>query len=106
MHITSRSVQCGLIAAASLAWCAQGATAGSVPSAALASMANAAETMGPIQVVERLYRPYRSYNYGDNTVRRYGYGYGYRPRVYGWSSEAYAARGAGIRMVLAWVELW
>jgi hypothetical protein len=76
MPITRRLVHCSLIAAAVVSLSAQGANAGSVPTSALAFTANAAEAMGPIQVVDRWDGPYRSYSYYD------------RPRVYGWYSGA------------------
>jgi hypothetical protein len=66
----------GLIAAAIVSLSAQGATAGSVPATVLASTANAAEVMRPIQVDDRWYQPYHAYSYYD------------RPRVYGWYSAA------------------
>ena len=76
MPITRRLVHYSLMAAAIVSLSAQVATAGSVPTSALAFTANAAEAMGPIQVVDRWYGPYRSYSYYD------------RPRVYGWYSGA------------------
>ncbi len=94
MPITRRLVHCSLIAAAVVSLSAQGANAGSVPTSALAFTANAAEAMGPIQVVDRWYGPYRSYSYYD------------RPRVYGWYSGATAAAGRTTRQSGRSASLW